>query len=68
MALKEIMLLRARLPARVVFRHVERSMNSLADWLSNLAKELGYSRDCTAWVMPDLGLFSAPPWPAKQCA
>ena len=62
------MSLHARLPARVVFRHVERSMNSLADWLVNIAKELGCSRDCTAWVTPDLGLFSAPPWPAKQCA
>ena len=64
-ALKEIMSLRAWLPVRVVFWHVERSINSMANWLLNVAKELGHSCNCTAWVPPDLGPFSAPPWPAK---
>ena len=66
--LRSINALRRDMSCRLVFRHVERSNNAMADWLSNVAKHLDHSMDLTAYVPTTVGLFSEPPWPAEQVA
>ena len=37
-AMQRVAEIRRRLPFKVLFRHVERAKNSVADWLSNVAR------------------------------
>ena len=64
--LRSINALHRNMSCRLVFWHVERSKNAMADWLSNVAKHLDHSMDLTAYVPVMAGLFSDPPCPAEQ--
>ena len=58
-----------QLQATVLFRHVYRQHNRLADWLANLAKHLPKSINLTSFLTtnhPSLTFLSTPPWPPSE--
>ena len=58
--LKRVIALRKKVSGLVVFQHVGRGNNQLADWLTRVAKTLGQSAAVEKLLPNDVTLFSGP--------
>ena len=61
--MREVATLKRQLGVKVLFRHVLREQNALADWLTNVARTLGRTVEP---LTLDLQLGDSPPWPPQE--
>ena len=66
--LKRVTALRKNVLGPVVFRHVRRGNNQLADWLMHVAKALEQSAAVEKLLPNDVTLFSGPVWKPTKSA
>ena len=63
--MRKITQLRRSLPVPVLYRHTDRANNAVADWLTNVSRELG----CSCTVNPGSFHLGDPvPWSADQAS
>ena len=55
-----------QLRGKVVFHHIDRSNNQLADWLVRVTCEVGKEVDILDYMPEDMMLFLQPPWLFKE--
>lgn len=67
LAIKSLRAQLRRLPYPIIFQHIPRAENTLADWLTNVPRAVQCDVN-VSMIAPELCIGDEPPWPATDAA